>query len=74
MTYIGSPLIYYGDEIGMWGGNDPCCRKPMVWEKYEVEEYNFDQTKRGKITIEPDYNLLFYYKILIMIRNRHKSL
>ena len=31
MTYIGAPMIYYGTEAGMWGGNDPCCRKPMVW-------------------------------------------
>lgn len=23
MTYVGAPMIYYGDEVGMWGGNDP---------------------------------------------------
>jgi glycosidase len=28
---VGAPMIYYGDEAGMWGANDPCCRKPMVW-------------------------------------------
>ncbi len=32
MTYIGLPIIYYGDEIGMTGGMDPDCRKPMVWD------------------------------------------
>jgi len=31
MTYLGAPMVYYGDEAGMWGANDPCCRKPMVW-------------------------------------------
>jgi glycosidase len=31
MTYLGAPMIYYGDEAGMWGATDPCCRKPMVW-------------------------------------------
>lgn len=29
----GMPLIYYGDEYGMTGGNDPDCRRGMVWEE-----------------------------------------
>ena len=33
MTLAGSPCIYYGDEIGMDGEDDPLCRKCMVWEK-----------------------------------------
>jgi glycosidase len=28
----GSPCIYYGTEIGMTGGADPQCRRPMVWD------------------------------------------
>jgi glycosidase len=32
MTYIGSPAIFYGDEIGMEGGNDPLCRSGMIWD------------------------------------------
>lgn len=32
MTYVGAPMIYYGDEIGMEGGKDPGCRGTMVWE------------------------------------------
>ncbi len=32
MTYSGMPAIYYGDEIGMTGGNDPDCRKAMDWD------------------------------------------
>jgi glycosidase len=32
MTYVGLPIIYYGDEIGMMGSMDPDCRKPMVWD------------------------------------------
>ncbi len=33
LTYTGMPMIYYGDEVGMTGGEDPACRKPMVWEE-----------------------------------------
>jgi glycosidase len=33
LTYIGMPMIYYGDEVGMTGGEDPLCRKPMVWDE-----------------------------------------
>lgn len=32
MTSPGSPLIYYGDEIGMQGEQDPDCRGCMIWE------------------------------------------
>jgi cyclomaltodextrinase / maltogenic alpha-amylase / neopullulanase len=34
MTYVGMPHIWYGDEIGMVGGKDPDCRRPMDW-RYE---------------------------------------
>ncbi|KUK94302.1 MAG: Alpha amylase catalytic region [Thermotogales bacterium 46_20] len=33
MTFVGSPMIYYGDEVGMVGGGDPDCRRPMTWEE-----------------------------------------
>lgn len=32
MTYVGAPMIYYGDEIGMEGLRDPDCRRTMVWD------------------------------------------
>ena len=31
MVAPGAPFVYYGDEAGMWGADDPDCRKPMVW-------------------------------------------
>jgi glycosidase len=32
-SYVGVPYIYYGDEVGMAGGDDPLCRGCMVWDK-----------------------------------------
>lgn len=32
MTFVGIPLVYYGDEIGMTGGRDPDCRRTMEWD------------------------------------------
>ncbi len=29
----GAPMIYYGDEVGMTGANDPGCRAGMIWEQ-----------------------------------------
>lgn len=31
MCCVGAPMIWYGDEVGMWGSDDPFCRKPMIW-------------------------------------------
>jgi glycosidase len=31
-AWPGSPNIWYGTELGMWGADDPHSRKPMWWE------------------------------------------
>ncbi len=45
-TYLGAPMIYYGDEIGLMGGNDPDCRKCIPWEK--KNGWNFTIQKHFK--------------------------
>lgn len=43
LTYMGTPCIFYGDEIGLSGGDDPDCRKCMEWDpdKQDNELYDF---------------------------------
>jgi len=36
MLFPGSPAIYYGDELGMQGENDPGCRGGMAWEQADT--------------------------------------
>jgi glycosidase len=46
MTAVGAPMIYYGDEVGMFGGTDPDDRQPMIWKDlgaYEDPEVKFNQ-------------------------------
>lgn len=31
-TLPGAPCVYYGDEVGLEGGNDPECRGAFPWE------------------------------------------
>ncbi|MDR0267595.1 alpha-glycosidase [Paenibacillus sp.] len=42
-TYMGTPCIFYGDEVGIAGGGDPDCRKCMIWDpaKQDRELYDF---------------------------------
>jgi len=42
LLFCGSPAIYYGDEAGLTGDNDPDCRKAMVWNDSERNAVIFD--------------------------------
>lgn len=54
MTYPGAPAIYYGDEVGVTGGEDPGCRATYPWKE-----------EGG----HPDENLLNEFKKLTKLRN-----
>lgn len=59
MTYPGAPTIYYGDEVGLTGGDDPFNRATYPWEE-----------DGGK----PDYKMLEEYKKLTKLRNENTIL
>jgi len=77
-TLSGSPCIYYGDEIGMDGGDDPGCRKCMIWDeqkqdltileafkqmiKLRKDEPALRSTKLNWLQIDDEKNVLVYEK------------
>jgi glycosidase len=76
MTYVGAPMIYYGTEAGMWGGDDPDCRKPMVWPDYIFDDersHPFGSERRADHN-GFDQDLFGWYSKIIKLRNTHPVL
>ncbi|MFK4785047.1 glycoside hydrolase family 13 protein [Fusobacterium sp. MFO224] len=40
MVFPGVPVIYYGDEVGVYGGKDPDNRRTYPWGQENKEVYN----------------------------------
>ncbi|MFA6318954.1 MAG: alpha amylase N-terminal ig-like domain-containing protein [Elusimicrobiota bacterium] len=38
MTYLGAPVIYYGDEVAVPGVKDPDCRRTFPWDPEARDE------------------------------------
>lgn len=76
-TFIGAPQIWNGEEAGMWGADDPDCRKPLVWDDlvYEDEKANYDPSgSRPTDIVRPDTVLLSFYKRLCKMRKKNPVL
>ncbi|WP_139906037.1 glycoside hydrolase family 13 protein [Clostridium thermarum] len=69
-TFIGVPYIYYGDEIGMTGGDDPLCRSCMIWEK-EGQNIELLDLYKKLIALRKNNKVLVYgdYKPLLLEDN-----
>jgi glycosidase len=75
-TYIGAPHVWYGDEVGMWGGDDPDPRKPMLWSdlEYENEVTHPMGLERRPDVVAPDMRLFRTYQELVALRKEHLRL
>jgi cyclomaltodextrinase / maltogenic alpha-amylase / neopullulanase len=72
-TYIGAPHIWNGDEVGMWGADDPDERKPMVWSDLRHEDeivHPFGRPRR-RDPVAPDTAMLRVYRELVALRKEH---
>lgn len=85
MSYVGAPNIYYGDEVGMWGADDPSDRKPMIWDdiaqgtQFETQcqsTVGYFCLERSDVhfTVEQDKNMLEAFKRFIQARTDNPAL
>jgi alpha-amylase len=65
LTTVGIPVIYYGEEVGRYGGDWPDNRSPMPWGERNVLP--------GK-GVPRDEALRAYFQDLIRIRREHPAL
>jgi len=75
-TYIGSPHIYAGDEMGMWGADDPSCRKPLIWPDYTFEDETIHPAGLERPIDKVSFNndLFKFHQKLIEIRKNNPVL
>ena len=75
-TYGGAPHVWNGDEVGMWGADDPDDRKPLLWDDLTYDDettHPFGQPRR-RDPVAPDAELFQVYKTLIALRQNHLRL
>lgn len=57
MSYPGSPTIYYGDEAGVPGHNDPDNRRQMNWKQADVD-YSLWESVAAVTNLRSKYQVL----------------
>ena len=75
-TYIGAPHIWAGDEMGMWGADDPSTRKPLIWKDYTFRPETTHPLGKDRPEDEVVFNdeLFSYYRQLIRLRKDYPVL
>ena len=58
LTYLGTPMIFAGDEIGLTGVNGEDSRRPMPWHRPDTWDY---------VTLDA-------YRDLLAVRSQHRAL
>jgi cyclomaltodextrinase / maltogenic alpha-amylase / neopullulanase len=76
-TFVGAPHIWNGDEMGMWGADDPDNRKPLLWPDMEFEPetypYSIGQLEMNDLP-KFDEQLFNFFKQLCQLRKSNMVL
>lgn len=76
MTYTGAPMLYYGTESGVWGGQDPDDRSPMNWQDIRFDAQAGTHSPayiRPADDMNFDSSLVGFYREAISVR-KYKNL
>lgn len=76
-TTIGAPSIYYGEEAGMWGADDPEDRKPYWWKGMKFAPESRNNYQPGNTAFDPvgfNQQHFDWFKKLGQIRHSNKVL
>ncbi|MCA6409664.1 MAG: hypothetical protein IM575_11120, partial [Cytophagales bacterium] len=76
-TSIGAPHIWNGEEMGMWGADDPYPRKPLMWKEFTFQPESRNNFQPGSTEYDPiAFNQVHFdfYKKLIAIRKSNPVL
>ena len=74
-TFVGAPHIWNGDEMGMFGADDPDNRKPLTWPEIEFEIETQCPYSAYKYEEKPEFdrNMFEFYKSLIKLRKSDRT-
>ncbi len=65
-TIPGIPVIYYGDEIGMPGGNDPDNRRMMIFENLTEDQKEMRSTVAQLAQLRKEHMALNYGDLRVL--------
>lgn len=75
-TVMGLPTVFYGDEAGIEGTQDPYCRRTYPWGKENAELLEWYQTlgniRNNKVLIDGEMNIK-YAQNGVLIYEREKD-
>jgi len=69
--------VYNGEELGMWGSDDPDDRKPLWWKEFTFSPENRNNFQPIAPAYDPvgfNQEMFDHYRKLIAIRNSKKVL
>ncbi|MBX2915074.1 MAG: hypothetical protein KF856_07360 [Cyclobacteriaceae bacterium] len=76
-TSVGAPHVWNGEEMGMWGADDPHPRKPLMWKEFSFQPEPQDNYRNQVAKFdEIKFNNAWFelYKQLIKIRKENPAL
>jgi cyclomaltodextrinase / maltogenic alpha-amylase / neopullulanase len=76
-TTTGAPSIYYGEEAGVWGGDDPDDRKPLWWKGMSFDDETRTNVQPGPKQFDKvgfNQDLFDFYRKVASIRNGNSVL